>query len=107
PEFLQDIIVYTGSGLAACFLAAVVYSLYWPRSNAQGCIAAMLSGFAAHLSMYLIGFLNGNGFTPYKLFNMDPIIVGLATSFVVGFAVTLLTPPPPRDLVEKYFHEPS
>ena len=107
PEFLQDIIVYTGSGLAACFLAAVVYSLYWPRSNAPGCIAAMLSGFAAHLSMYLIGFYQGNGFTPYKLFNMDPIIVGLATSFVVGIGVTLITPPPPQDLVEKYFHEPS
>ena len=107
PEFLQDIIVYTGSGLAACFLAAVVYALYWPRSNAQGCIAAMVSGFAAHLSMYLIGFIQGNGFSPYKLFSMDPIIVGLVTSFVVGYVATILTPPPPQDLVEKYFHEAS
>ena len=107
PEFLQDIIVYTGSGLAACFLAAVVYALYWPRSNSQGCIAAMTAGFAAHLSMYLVGFFQGNGFTPFRLWGMDPILVGLFTSFVVGFVVTLLTPPPPRDLVEKYFHEAS
>ncbi|MCH2202504.1 MAG: hypothetical protein MK102_11085 [Fuerstiella sp.] len=106
PEFLQDIIVYTGSGLAACFLAAVVYALYWPRSNAHGCIAAMLSGFGSHLSMYLIGFLQGNGFSAYRLFNMDPIIIGLTTSFLVGYVVTLLTPPPPQDLVEKYFYEP-
>ncbi len=107
PEFLQDIIVYTGSGLAACFLAAVVYALYWPRSNAQGCIAAMVSGFSAHLSMYLVGFLQGNGFSPYRLFDMDPIIIGLTTSFVVGYGVTILTPPPPRDLVEKYFYKRS
>ena len=107
PEFLQDIIVYTGSGLAACFLAAVVYALYWPRSNAQGCIAAMVSGFAAHLSLYLVGFFQGNGFSPYRPFSIDPIIIGLAASFVVGYVATILTPPPPQDLVEKYFHEAS
>ena len=51
--------------------------------------------------------IQGNGFSPYKLFSMDPIIVGLATSFVVGYVATILTPPPPQDLVEKYFHEAS
>ncbi len=107
PEFLQDIIVYTGSGLAACFLAAVVYSLFWPRSNAQGCIAAMLSGFGAHLAMYVIGFLNGDGFSPYRFQGMDPIIVGLFTSFIVGYVVTIKTSPPPEDLVRKYFHKKS
>jgi sodium/pantothenate symporter len=107
PEFLQDIIVYTGSGLAACFLAAVVYALYWPRSNAQGCIAAMVSGFAAHLSLYLVGFFQGNGFSPYRPFSIDPIIIGLVTSFAIGYVVTIRTPPPPADLVKKYFHEAS
>ncbi len=34
PQFLQDIIVYCGSGLAACFLAPMVFALYWPRVNA-------------------------------------------------------------------------
>ena len=105
PEFLQDIIVYTGSGLASCFLAAVVYSLFWPRSNAQGCIAAMLSGFGAHLSLYLIGFLRGTGFTPYSLWGMDPVVIGLLVSFVVGYVVTIATQPPPEDLVRKYFYK--
>ena len=105
PEYLQDIIVYTGGGLAACFLAAVVYALYWPRANAPGCIAAMLSGFGIHLTMYLIGFLSGKGFTPYKLMKMVPIIISLVTSFLVGYIVTIMTPPPARDLVVKYFHK--
>lgn len=67
----------------------------------------MVSGFAAHLSLYLIGFFQGNGFSPYRPLSMDPIIIGLVTSFVVGWVVTIMTPPPPQDLVEKYFHEAS
>ena len=106
PQFLQDIIVYTGSGLAACFLAPVVYAIYWPRSNVQGCVAGMLGGFAAHLSMYVGGiWANGSFFRPYKLFDFDPIIVGLLVSFVAGYVVTKWTPPPPGDLVRKYFHK--
>jgi hypothetical protein len=67
----------------------------------------MVSGFASHLAMYLVGFLQGNGFSPYRLMDMDPIIIGLLTSFVVGYGVTILTPPPPRDLVDKYFYTRS
>lgn len=104
PEFLQDIIVYVGSGLAACFLGPIVYSLYWPRSNFQGAIGGMLGGFSAHFGMYVAGaIMNDSFFDPYRLFNFDPIIVGLFASFVIGFVITLLTPPPPRAIVEKYF----
>tara|TARA_B100000809_G_scaffold181182_1_gene178908 strand:+ start:127 stop:2112 length:1986 start_codon:yes stop_codon:yes gene_type:complete len=108
PQFLQDIIVYTGSGLAACFLAPVVYAIYWPRSNVEGCMAGMLGGFAAHLSMYVGGhFANGSFFRPYRLMDFDPIIVGLLVSFLAGYLVTLRTPPPPEDLVRKYFYKPE
>ena len=108
PQFLQDIIVYTGSGLAAAFLAPMVFALYWPRSNASGCIAGMLAGFVAHLSMYGGGIIaNGSFFEPYRLLNFDPIIVGLFTSFATTYVATLLTAPPPQDLVEKYFHKPK
>eukprot|EP00913_Durusdinium_trenchii_P023296 g21874.t1 len=104
PQFLQDIIVYTGSGLAACFLAPVVFGLYWPRANAHGCIAGMLAGFGAHLSMYITGmFVNNSFFTPYRLFDFDPIIVGLFVSFAATYFATRVTPPPERDLVVKYF----
>jgi Na+/pantothenate symporter len=105
PDFLQDIIVYVGSGLAACFLAPVVFGLYWPRSNETGCISGMLAGFAAHLSMYIAGaFTNGSFFQPHRLFNVDPIIVGLATSFLVTYVATLVSAPPPAEIVRKYFY---
>jgi sodium/pantothenate symporter len=65
----------------------------------------MLAGFLAHLAMYGAGLVvNGSFFKPYQLFNFDPIIVGLVVSFVTVYLVTKLTPPPPEDLVRKYFY---
>ena len=105
PQFLQDIIVYVGSGLAASFLAPVVYGLYWRRVNAAGAMGAMIGGFSSHLAMYVTGyFVNGSFFRPYQLFDFDPIIVGLFVSFISGFVVTKLTAPPPDELVQKYFY---
>ena len=105
PEFLQDIIVYVGSGLAACFLAPMVFALYWPRVNAIGAASGMLAGFLAHLCMYVMGIpLNGSFFTPYRLLNFDPILVGLFASFAGVWCVTRLTPEPPVELVQKYFY---
>ncbi len=103
PMFLQDIIVYVGSGLAASFLAPVVYALYWPRVNSQGAIGGMLCGFSAHLSMYATGWVVNGSFTPYRLFDFDPIIIGLFASFVGGYLITKATPPPPQHLIQKYF----
>jgi sodium/pantothenate symporter len=105
PDFLQDIIVYVGSGLAACFLAPAIFMMYWPRSNVQGSTIGMLSGFSAHLAMYVAGmFTNGSFFKAYRLFNFDPIIVGLVVSFAVTYVATLATPAPPQELVRKYFY---
>lgn len=105
PDFLQDIIVYVGSGLAACFLAPVVFLLYWPRSNVQGSVIGMLAGFSAHFSMYVMGaIVNDSFFRPYRLLNFDPIIIGLVVSFTVTYLATLATPAPPEELVRKYFY---
>ena len=105
PQFLQDIIVYTGSGLAACFLGPVVFALYWPRANAAGCTAGMAAGFGAHLAMYTAGaFANGSFFLPVRILDLDPIIVGLVVSFASVYAVTRLTAPPSQELVRKYFY---
>ena len=105
PDFLQDIIVYVGSGLAACFLAPVVFLLYWPRASEMGCIIGMLSGFAAHFAMYARGiFVNGSFFRPYRLFDFDPIIVGLGVSFLITFLAIRVTRPPAEEIVRKYFY---
>jgi Na+/proline symporter len=104
PRFLQDIIVYTGSGLSACFLGPIVFALYWPRMNRQGMYGGMLAGFAAHFSMYAAGMsINDSFFTPWRPMGIDPIVIGLLVSFVSTFAVASLTPPPEESLVDRYF----
>src|SRR5690606_4957478 len=103
PKFLQDIIVYTGSGLSACFLGPVVYTLYWPRTNTAGMIGGMLCGFAAHLAMYVGGvYVNDSFFKPWQPMDVDPIIIGLVVSFAATPLITKLFPPPEKDLVDRY-----
>jgi len=103
PRFLQDIIVYVGSGLAACFLLPVALGLYWPRINASGAIGGMLGGFLMHLGLYVYGYWEYQHFSPYRLLSVDPVVWGLFASLIMTIAVTLVTPPPPDHLVRKYF----
>ena len=105
PQFLQDIIVYTGSGLAACFLGPVVFALYWPRATAGGCMVGMAGGFLVHLSLYAAGsVVNGSFFVPVRVLNMDPILWGLGASFVATYVGCLVTGEPEEGLVRKYFY---
>lgn len=103
PNFLQDIIVFTGTGLSTSFLAPVLLMLYWPRCNKQGAIAGMLGGFFAHVVLYSIGFYYTGSMEAYQPFDLHPFLIGLIASLVSVVTVTLLTPPPPRHLVRKFF----
>jgi len=103
PEYLQDIIVYTGSGLAACFLAPMGLALYWSRMNAPGAIAGMLAGFLSHFALYCGGFIVHGGFQPILIARLDPLIPGVAVSLVTAVTVALVTAPPPEGLVRTFF----
>lgn len=105
PEYLQYLIVYVGSGLAACFLAPMTMALYWKRATSAGAFASMLVGFLSHLSLYVGGWLNGDGFTkPLRPLALDPVVIGIFASFAVGVLVSLNGPAPSRQLIEKYFY---
>ena len=103
PEYLQDIIVYTGSGLAACFLAPMGLALYWSRMNAPGAIAGMLAGFLSHLALYGVGFVVHGGFQAVRIASLDPLIPGVAVSLFAAVTVTMVTAPPPEGLVRNFF----
>lgn len=105
PQYLQYLIVYVGSGLAACFLAPMTLALYWKRTTAEGAFGSMLIGFLSHLSLYVGGWLQGDGFQkPLRPFSLDPVVIGLASAFVAGLVISLLTPRPDRAIVEKFFY---
>jgi len=118
PRFLQDVIVFTGAGLASCFLVPVMLGLYWRGATAAGAIAAMLAGLATHLAMYLPAWLQryagigsaevsqGN-IVPVRPLGIDPVVWGLLASLAAGVAVSLLSRPPAEWLLRQLFGAPE
>jgi SSS family solute:Na+ symporter/sodium/pantothenate symporter len=115
PEFLQLIVVFSSSGMAASFLIPGIFGAFWRRANHLGAIAAMAAGATTTLSLYLYGYIlgrqgydpgigaGGGAFVPYYLLGFDPCVWGLSASFVAGLIVTLLTPPPDPTRVSLLF----
>lgn len=105
PRFLQDIVVFTGSGLSASFLMPVVLMLYWPRFNRQGAIAGMLAGFGTCVGLYAAGTIlhPEHVFSAFEPFNFHPFLVGSFISLIFSVAVALATNAPPSDLVKRFF----
>jgi sodium/pantothenate symporter len=96
PEFLQYIVVFAGTGLAATFFFPMLFAIYWPRMNTMGCLAGMLGGFVSFVLQYLsFGTRSFGGF--------DPFVWSLLTSLVCSLAGTKLSAPPGRELTERYF----
>jgi Na+/proline symporter len=105
PQFLQDIIVFTGSGLSTSFLAPVALMLYWPRFNRQGAIAGMLGGVGVHITLYSLRMFAPDVLETLGIADFHPFLVGLIASFTIAIVATLVTPAPPEHLVRKYFYK--
>lgn len=103
PPFLQDIIVFTGSGLSTSFLAPVALMLYWPRFNRQGAMAGMLGGVGTHITLYSMRTFAPDVLETLGIADFHPFLVGLVASFTIAIVATLVTAPPPEHLVRKYF----
>jgi SSS family solute:Na+ symporter/sodium/pantothenate symporter len=112
PRYLQAIVVFSGTGIAATFCVPAVMLAFWRRATERGMLASMIAGAGTVLILYTIGFTGVAGeqrigqitaFRPYFLLGLDAIVWGLAASLVAGLAVSLATPPPERELVSKLF----
>jgi Na+/proline symporter len=105
PKFLQLIIVFASSGMAAAFLVPGLMGAFWRRATAAGALAATIVGAAVTLALYAYGSYLGlqgvdqqigpepTGFGAYYLLGLEPGVWGLLASFVAGVGVSLLTPP--------------
>ncbi len=111
-DYLQVIVVFSGTGSAATFLMPALMLAYWRRATTAGMLASMIGGGGTVISMYIIGILGlapkaligaVSRFQPYYLLNFDPLIWGIAVSVVAGITVSLCTVPPDRELVSKLF----
>lgn len=106
PRFLQDLIIFTGGGLSTTFLAPIFLSLYWKRANSTGALAGMIAGFSYHCISYLVGYLATGKFQTWYLLGFDPFIPGTILSLLACILASLLTPPPARELVLRFFYRP-
>ena len=109
-QYLQAIVVFTGAGQAATFVAPVLMIAFWRRATAAGVIASMLVGAGTILLLFILGWLGPDpmigertAFRPYFLWGLHPIVWGLITSHVAGIGVSLATQPPPAELVARLF----
>ena len=100
PDFLQRIIVFTGSGFAATFLCPIMLGLYWKGMTRQGALSAMVGGFAVMVGLFSPTLFGGSRI---DLLGFHPNLWGLAVSFGLGFLVSKGTGPAPSHLVVRYF----
>jgi SSS family solute:Na+ symporter/sodium/pantothenate symporter len=117
-EYLQAIVVFSGTGGAATFVVPALMTAYWRRATASGAMAAMAAGGLTTVGLYLTGFiLSANGFDPlignktnfrpYFLLGLDPIVWGLCASLLAGVVGSWLTKPPDAARVSRLFDAQS
>jgi SSS family solute:Na+ symporter/sodium/pantothenate symporter len=111
-DYLQVIVVFSGTGAAATFLVPALMLAYWRGATTAGMLASMIGGGGTVISMYIIGVLGlapkaligaVSRFQPYYLLDLDPLLWGIAVSLVAGIGVSLATAPPDSALVSKLF----
>ena len=96
PDFLQFIVVFAGTGLAATFFFPTLLGIYWPRMNKAGCLAGIIGGFGSFLLQYVaFGTKSFGGF--------DPFVWSMLVSLVAVVVISFGTPPGSKSLRERYF----
>ena len=113
-KYLQALVVFSTSTIAATLLVPAVMAAYWRRATVPGAISAMFAGSATMLTLFSAGWIlafNGydqglgpeTSFRAYYLLGLEPIVWGLLASIVTGVVVSLLTRPPDERLVSWLF----
>jgi SSS family solute:Na+ symporter/sodium/pantothenate symporter len=117
-DYLQAIVVFSGTGAAAAFVAPGLMTAFWRRATAAGAMAAMICGAGAMVSLYATGWIlswrgydpmigQATRFRPYFLLGIDPVVWGLLASATVGVLVSLCTRPPDPARVGLLFDAPA
>lgn len=105
PDYLQDIIIFTGSGLSTSFLAPIALMLYWPRFTKPAAMASMAAGFFSYVVLYGWGYFTFNKMQAIQPGNFHPFMIALLSSLVVAVIVTYVTPAPVERLTRKFFYK--
>ncbi|TXB70187.1 sodium:solute symporter family protein [Phaeodactylibacter luteus] len=103
PGFVAAVVALAFGLAAASFFPAIILGIFDKRMNRQGAVAGMIVGITLML-FYMIkyklgGF--GGGTAEDWWFGISPEgfgTIAMAVNFVVSFAVSRMTPPPPQEV---------
>jgi len=93
-DVIVNLMVIAWASLAGAFLAPYVFGLFWRRTTKLGAYAGMASGVGTSIALFVFW---GKANIPVAG------AVAMLVPLVVTPLVSLLTPPPPADLVAKAF----
>jgi cation/acetate symporter len=107
PGFVAEVVAFAFGLAAASFFPVIVLGIFWRRATKEGAIWGMVSGLSFTATLILLIR------TPQILGTAEPVLadffginaqgvgtVGMFINFAVTIVVSLLTPPPPRDVQE-------
>jgi sodium/proline symporter len=92
-QTVLGLVAYAWAGFGAAFGPVLLLSLYWPRMNQWGALAGMVTG-AGMVALWASPIGGWWG-----LYEIIPGVISATCSCVI---VTLLTPPPPSDIVASF-----
>lgn len=93
PAFLETLVIYALGGLTTTFWAPLVFGLYWKRGNKYGALASMVGGIPVYV---LLDQLVDTG-------DLGAVVIALPTAILLYVVVSLLTPPPPREVIQDFW----
>ncbi len=96
PKLVQWIILFALGGIGTSALAPIVLGMYWKRGNQWGALASICCG----MTLYVLAFTVAPGI---GVFGMHPSFPSTVAATVVYVLVSLLTPPPSRDIRQVFW----
>ena len=90
------IVSFAWAGFGAAFGPAMLFALFWKRSNRNGALAGMIVGGAmVFIWKYLIAPMGG-------IFTIYELLPAFICSSIAIIVVSLLTAPPSQEIIEEF-----
>jgi sodium/pantothenate symporter len=96
PKLVQWIIIFALGGIGTSAMAPILLGMYWKRGNGWGALAAISTG----MTLYVLAHV---GFPQIGVFGMHPSLPCTIAAAIAYIIVSLMTPPPPADLVQTFW----
>lgn len=96
---IAQMVAWAFSMAASTFFPIVLLGIFWRRANGPGAIAGMIGGLSVTL-FYMISNYFNPAFNVLGISHLGSGIFGLPVAIILCVVVSLLTPPPSKEIME-------